>query len=77
MTSTSLGPSPSSPSPLPPLPQSEYWRRGFTEVVTPNVYNVQLWERSGHWQHYSQHMFSFQANGQTLALKPMNCPAHW
>ncbi|XP_019332905.1 threonine--tRNA ligase, mitochondrial isoform X1 [Alligator mississippiensis] len=56
--------------------KSEYWRRGFTEVVTPNVYNVQLWERSGHWQHYSQHMFSFQANGQTLALKPMNCPAH-
>ncbi|CAL1294703.1 unnamed protein product, partial [Larinioides sclopetarius] len=33
--------------------KSEYWKRGFQEVVTPNVYNSKLWETSGHWQHYS------------------------
>lgn len=58
-------------------PQSEYRARGFCEVVTPNVFSPQLWELSGHWQHYSTHMFSFAAGTETLSLKPMNCPAHW
>lgn len=58
-------------------PQSEYQARGFCEVVTPNVFSPRLWELSGHWQHYSAHMFSFTAGTETLSLKPMNCPAHW
>ena len=33
--------------------RSEYWKRGFQEVVSPNIYNSKLWETSGHWQHYS------------------------
>ncbi len=33
--------------------QSEYRKRGFHEVITPNVYNAKLWMTSGHWQHYS------------------------
>lgn len=33
--------------------RSEYWKRGFQEVITPNIYNSALWEQSGHWQHYS------------------------
>ena len=33
--------------------RSEYWKRGFQEVVSPNLYNSKLWETSGHWQHYS------------------------
>ena len=33
--------------------RSEYWRRGFQEVVSPNLFNSKLWETSGHWQHYS------------------------
>jgi threonyl-tRNA synthetase len=33
--------------------QSEYWKRGFQEVVSPNIYNSKLWEQSGHWQHYA------------------------
>ncbi|CAH8509524.1 unnamed protein product [Dicrocoelium dendriticum] len=37
--------------------RSEYWRRGFQEVITPNVYNSSLWEISGHWQHYSVGLF--------------------
>ncbi|GBM66055.1 Threonine--tRNA ligase, cytoplasmic [Araneus ventricosus] len=56
--------------------KSEYWKRGFQEVVTPNVYNSKLWETSGHWQHYSENMFSFEVEKQTFALKPMNCPGH-
>lgn len=32
--------------------QEQYWQRGFKEVITPNIYNVKLWERSGHWQNY-------------------------
>lgn len=33
--------------------QEEYRRRGFQEVVSPNIYSTKLWETSGHWQHYS------------------------
>ena len=59
------------------LVQSEYWKRGFEEVLTPNIYNSKLWETSGHWQHYADNMFSFEAEKETFALKPMNCPGHW
>lgn len=58
-------------------PQSEYRKRGFQEVVTPNIYNSKLWQTSGHWQHYSENMFSFEVEKETFALKPMNCPGHW
>ncbi|XP_064416679.1 threonine--tRNA ligase 1, cytoplasmic isoform X1 [Latimeria chalumnae] len=54
----------------------EYRKRGFVEVVTPNIFNSKLWELSGHWQHYSENMFSFQVEKETFALKPMNCPGH-
>lgn len=57
--------------------QSEYRKRGFQEVVTPNIYNSKLWQTSGHWQHYSENMFSFEVEKETFALKPMNCPGHW
>ncbi|GFR74288.1 threonine--tRNA ligase, cytoplasmic [Elysia marginata] len=56
--------------------KSEYWKRGFSEVVSPNIYNSKLWEISGHWQHYSENMFSFDCEKETYALKPMNCPGH-
>ncbi|XP_053127903.1 threonine--tRNA ligase 2, cytoplasmic isoform X2 [Hemicordylus capensis] len=56
--------------------KEEYHRRDFTEVVSPNIYNSKLWEASGHWQHYSENMFSFEAEKEMFALKPMNCPGH-
>ncbi|XP_039348876.1 threonine--tRNA ligase 2, cytoplasmic isoform X1 [Mauremys reevesii] len=56
--------------------REEYHRRNFTEVVSPNIYNSKLWEASGHWQHYSENMFSFDVEKETYALKPMNCPGH-
>ncbi|XP_064259508.1 threonine--tRNA ligase 1, cytoplasmic isoform X2 [Passer domesticus] len=56
--------------------RSEYRKRGFQEVVTPNVFNSKLWMTSGHWQHYSENMFSFEVEKEIFALKPMNCPGH-
>lgn len=56
--------------------RSEYWKRGYQEVQTPNMYNAELWKRSGHWQHYSDDMFTFEVEKDKWALKPMNCPGH-
>ncbi|XP_066538499.1 threonine--tRNA ligase 2, cytoplasmic isoform X2 [Hoplias malabaricus] len=56
--------------------KSEYRRRGFSEVVTPTLYSTSLWERSGHWEHYNENMFTVTCEPHTFALKPMNCPAH-
>lgn len=56
--------------------KEEYWKRGFQEVVSPNIYNSKLWMQSGHWQHYESNMFSFKCENETFALKPMNCPGH-
>ncbi|KAI8913338.1 hypothetical protein EDD86DRAFT_200328 [Gorgonomyces haynaldii] len=56
--------------------RSEYWKRGFQEVITPNVYNSKLWETSGHWGNYSENMFKLEIEKETFALKPMNCPGH-
>jgi len=56
--------------------RAEYRKRGFEEVVSPNIYNVNLWKTSGHYQNYAENMFSFECEGQEFALKPMNCPGH-
>ncbi len=56
--------------------RAEYRKRGFTEVITPNVYNVDLWKTSGHWDNYRENMFAFLVEKESFALKPMNCPGH-
>eukprot|EP01136_Pigoraptor_vietnamica_P037806 Opistho-1_new@106271 len=58
------------------LIRGEYVKRGFQEVITPNMYNSKLWQTSGHWEHYSENMFKFEIEKETFALKPMNCPGH-
>ncbi len=58
------------------LIKREYKVRGYDEVITPNMYNTNLWEISGHWAKYQGNMFKFQVEGQDFALKPMNCPGH-
>ncbi|KAI8926328.1 hypothetical protein BC831DRAFT_456787 [Entophlyctis helioformis] len=58
------------------LQRSEYWKRGFQEVVTPNMYNTKLWETSGHWANYHEDMFQLDIEKDKFALKPMNCPGH-
>src|SRR4051794_40528866 len=50
---------------------------GYVEVKTPLVYNKALWERSGHWSHYRQNMFLVESEGETMSMKPMNCPGHF
>ena len=58
----------------------QYMRRcqqqaGYVEVNTPDVMDRSLWETSGHWQNYHEHMFTTNTEDErTLALKPMNCP---
>lgn len=53
------------------LMKSEYEQRGYTEVITPNVYNVDLWKTSGHYQNYKDNMFTFECEKQEFAMKPM------
>jgi len=50
---------------------------GYTEVKTPLIYNKALWETSGHWQHYRDNMFLIESEGETMSVKPMNCPGHF
>ena len=50
---------------------------GYVEVKTPLVYNKALWERSGHWKHYRDNMFLIESEGETMSMKPMNCPGHF
>jgi threonyl-tRNA synthetase len=50
---------------------------GYVEVATPQILDVSLWERSGHWAKFHDNMFvSETAEGEVLAVKPMNCPCH-
>ena len=57
--------------------RGEYIKRGYDEVVTPNMYNIDLWRISGHADHYLENMFTFPVEGADFGLKPMNCPGHW
>jgi threonyl-tRNA synthetase len=50
---------------------------GYVEVKTPLVYNKMLWERSGHWKHYRENMFLIESEGETMSIKPMNCPGQF
>jgi threonyl-tRNA synthetase len=50
--------------------------RGYTEVRTPILYDVDLWKQSGHWEVYREHMYFTDVEDRPMGLKPMNCPAH-
>ena len=57
----------------------DYWRQvhkryGYVEISTPMMLNRQLWERSGHWDHYKDNMYTTVIDGTDFAIKPMNCP---
>ncbi|WP_420591373.1 threonine--tRNA ligase [Bacterioplanoides sp.] len=49
---------------------------GYKEIKTPQVVDRALWEKSGHWEHYSDAMFTTESEKRTYAVKPMNCPGH-
>ena len=57
----------------------DYWREihkkyGYVEVSTPMILNRHLWERSGHWDHYKNNMYTTRIDDEDFAIKPMNCP---
>ena len=57
----------------------DYWRKihkkyGYMEISTPIILNRQLWERSGHWEHYKENMYTTVIDEEDYAIKPMNCP---
>ncbi len=57
----------------------DYWRQvhkkyGYVECSTPMMMNRQLWERSGHWAHYKNNMYTTVIDEVDFAIKPMNCP---
>ena len=57
----------------------DYWRQihkryGYVEISTPMILNRRLWERSGHWDHYKENMYTTVIDGEDYAIKPMNCP---
>ena len=57
----------------------DYWREihtreNYVEVSTPMIMNRQLWETSGHWDHYKDNMYSTIIDDEVYCIKPMNCP---
>ena len=57
----------------------DYWRQvhkkyGYVEISTPMMLNRSLWERSGHWGHYKENMYTTVIDDVDFAVKPMNCP---
>jgi len=60
---------------------TDLWRaenaaRGYREVRTPILYDVDLWKQSGHWEKYKDNMYFTDVEERSMGLKPMNCPAH-
>lgn len=53
-----------------------YRQSGYQEVRCPQVLDVSLWKKSGHWDNYQENMFFTESEKHTYALKPMNCPGH-
>ncbi|MBP6534698.1 MAG: threonine--tRNA ligase [Arenimonas sp.] len=59
----------------------QYMRRvyrdsGYQEVRCPQILDVSLWKKSGHWDNYQENMFFTESEKRTYAVKPMNCPGH-
>lgn len=53
-----------------------YRETGYGEVRCPQILDVSLWKRSGHWDNYAENMFFTESEKRTYAVKPMNCPGH-
>ena len=62
--------------------RDHYKSLGYKEIITPNLYNKKLWEKSGHWDKYKENMFIIDNKSidteheDIFSLKPMNCPGH-
>ena len=56
--------------------KKEHMRRGYQIVMGPQLLKVDLWKKSGHWDHYREKMYFTEVEGAQYGLKPMNCVAH-
>jgi threonyl-tRNA synthetase len=56
--------------------RAENGARGYREVKTPILYDVELWRESGHWEKFRENMYFTEVEERPMGLKPMNCPAH-
>lgn len=56
--------------------EEEHKKRDYQFVVTPHMYKIDLWKRSGHYDFYRKLMYFFKIEKQEYAIKPMNCPGH-
>lgn len=56
--------------------RAELDKDGYSEIKTPQVVDRSLWEKSGHWEMYSELMFTTHSESRDYAVKPMNCPCH-
>ncbi|MFO8052606.1 MAG: threonine--tRNA ligase [Candidatus Omnitrophota bacterium] len=54
----------------------QHLKRGYQMINTPHIMNKNLWEKSGHLDHYQEYMYPVKKQDQEFALKPMNCPGH-
>jgi len=53
-----------------------YSIHGYQEVITPQILDIDLWQRSGHLDHFKENMYFTEFEGRQMAVKPMNCPGH-
>jgi threonyl-tRNA synthetase len=53
-----------------------YVRYGYQEVITPQIFDVELWRRSGHYDHFRDGMYFTRIDEREFGVKPMNCPGH-
>ena len=56
--------------------RSLYQRYGYQEVITPQIFDVDLWHRSGHYDNYKENIYFTEVEGRDFGVKPMNCPGH-
>ena len=53
-----------------------YRDNGYQEVKAPQILDISLWKKTGHWDNYRENMFTTESENRVYGLKPMNCPGH-
>lgn len=56
--------------------RSVYLNNGYQEVKAPQILDLSLWKKTGHWDNYKENMFTTESENRAYGLKPMNCPGH-
>ncbi|RBL85293.1 threonine--tRNA ligase [Streptomyces cavourensis] len=56
--------------------RSVYRDNGYQEVKAPQILDISLWKKTGHWDNYRENMFTTESENRVYGLKPMNCPGH-